>query len=220
MEAGQTSFDLLAHFDHPKTAHLPDFEWVDEVISNQPPASVLDRVAPPRPISESPVELPTRPTRGIGWVLQWAAALAVLAFAASVLIEFAYLFAAERQLALAARAGALEATLPRATYQSVTAAVERRLTRYPRLAGRLQLTLLQNGSLVRPHFRQNDGDRFSITLTVPNSAVEPDWLHTIMFWRSESKVQSDAERQMPGRKLALGGDIARFGAGGLDSPKQ
>ena len=113
------------------------------------------------------IEVPRDTRRGIGWVLAWAGALAVLAIAAGVLTEFAYVLAAERTLSVAARAGAMEATLPRATYQSVTAAVDRRLNQYPLLAKQLQLSLLQNGTLVQSQFRQHDGDRFAITLSGP-----------------------------------------------------
>ena len=53
----------------------------------------------------------------------------------------------------------MEATLPRATYQSITAAVERRLASYPQLSGQLQLSVLQNGRPVGTQFRAGDGDR-------------------------------------------------------------
>ncbi len=105
--------------------------------------------------------------RGVRWVLQWAVALAVLTVATSVLVEFAYLLAAEQALNLAARTGATEATLPRATYRSVVAAVERRLASYPRMSGQLRLSVLQNGRPVGTGFRAGDGDRLLITLTAP-----------------------------------------------------
>ncbi len=172
MEPGQTSFELLAHFDAATSGDSP--------------------------------EIPARiPTRGIRWVFQWAAALAVLTIAGSSLTEFAYLLAAEHKLAIAARAGVLEATLPRTSYDSVTSAVERRLSVYPYLARQLQLTLLQNGSPVPRQIRQNDGDRFSIRLAIPAGAIMPDWLRAVMFWRTDSQIEVHAERQVPGRKLAF-----------------
>jgi hypothetical protein len=97
----------------------------------------------------------------------------------------------------------MEATLPRATYQSVTAAVDRRLNQYPLLAKQLHLSLLQNGTLVQTQLRQHEGDRFAITLSGPSSSVVPDWLRTLMFWRGESEIRADAEQQLPGRKLAF-----------------
>ena len=63
----------------------------------------------------------------------------------------------------------MEATLPRATYQSVTAAVDRRLNQYPMLATQMHLSLLQNGALVQSQFRQHDGDRFAVMLSGPSS---------------------------------------------------
>src|SRR6186997_2751598 len=68
-----------------------------------------------------------RPTRNIAWTLRWAAALATIAVATSQLIAFAYQLSTEHTLAAAARAGALEATLPRASVRTVTETVARRL---------------------------------------------------------------------------------------------
>lgn len=195
MDSGQTSFELLAHFDRPKTVDRTDVDWmtgVESAAADGAPAALRATVGRPQP---------PLPSRGVGWVLQWAAALAVLAFTASILTEFAYLAAAEHALALAARAGALEATLPGATYQSVAASVERRLTNYPLLTSRLRLSLQQNGLAVGPQFRLTDGDRLYIALSAPTSAVVPDWLRTMMVWREASQIRVHAERQMPGRKL-------------------
>lgn len=172
MEQGQTSIELLAHFDRPTNAVWPD-------------------------------AVPRIPIRGIRWVLQWAAALAVLTIAGSSFTEFAYLLAAEHKLALAARAGVLEATLPRASYESVTSAIERRLSNYPRLPQQLQLTLLQNNSPAPRQIRRHDGDQFSIRLAVPAAAIVPDWLRAVFFWRTDSRIEAHAERHIPGRKLAF-----------------
>jgi hypothetical protein len=102
---------------------------------------------------------------------------------------------------MAARTGATEATLPRATYQSVAAAVERRLAGYPQLGGQLQLNLLQNGRPVGRQFRAGDGDRVSITLSAPTSSVVPGWLSKISLWRGDAPLNAHAEREVPGRKL-------------------
>src|SRR3954465_13357830 len=126
MDSGQTSNDLLAHFDRPKTLEMPDFEWVDEVIPLGPTASATVGVPTPNPAIERFIEVPRDTRRGVCWVLAWIGALAVIAVAAGALTEFSYMLAAEHALLVAARAGAMEATLPRATYQSVTAAVDRR----------------------------------------------------------------------------------------------
>jgi hypothetical protein len=211
MDPRQTSFDLLAHFDRPKTVESPDFEW-DETPCAEAVETARDTELRLQTFNEELRELRPATKRGVVWLLTWAAAVAVLAFSSSVLAEFAYMLTAEHKLALAARTGVLEATLPRATFESVTATTMRRLTAYPLLTKQLQLTLMQNGSPVQHQFRQADGDHFSITLSAPISAVVPAWVRTIMPWRSESSIQAHAERQIPGRKPA-------FGAGLLTPPK-
>jgi hypothetical protein len=203
MDNGQTSHDLLGHFDQPKTLELPDFEWVDDVIPFAPAVEASSGVSTPDPAPERFIEVPRDTRRGVCWVLAWAGALAVLAIATGVLTQFAYVVADERALLIAARAGAMEATLPRATYQSVTAAVDRRLSQYPSLASQLHLSLFQNGTPVQSYFRQRDGDRFAITLSVPGDSAVPGWVRNLAFWRSNgSLLQAHAEQVIPGRKLA------------------
>jgi hypothetical protein len=204
MESGRTFDDLLRHFDRPKTLDLPDFEWVDEVIPFDSEARANQFARPFDCAIEQFIEVPRDRRRGVWWVLAWAGAVAVLAIAAGVLIEFAYVLAAERTLSAAARVGAMEATLPRATYRSVTTAVVRRLKQYPSLAKQLHLSLLQNGTIVQSQFRQRDGDSFIVMVSGPSSAVVPRWLRSMLFWQRESAVQARAEQQLPGRKLAYG----------------
>jgi hypothetical protein len=143
------------------------------------------------------------PIRGVTWVLRWAVALVVLVLASSVLIEFGYCLAAEHKLARAARAGALEATLPRASYQSVTQSVQRRLTSYALPTGRWRLNLAQNGAPVRGQIDPADGDRLSVTLAMPTSAVMPRWLRTAIFWRGESQITIRADRRLPSQELRM-----------------
>jgi hypothetical protein len=202
MDSRHTSDELLGHFDQPKTLEMPDFEWVDEVIQLAPAADASNSAPSADPAPARFIEIPQDTRRGVCWVLAWAGALAVITVAMSVIAEFAYVLAAERTLLVAVRAGAMEATLPRATYQSVTAAVDRRLSQYPSLAAQVQLSLLQNGTLVQSQFRQHDGDRFVIMLSGPSSAAVPAWLSTLICWRGDSAIRAQAEQQMPGRKLA------------------
>jgi hypothetical protein len=135
-------------------------------------------------------------------VLRWAAALAVLYFSACVLAEFAYCLAAEHALSRAARAGAFEATLPRATCQSVRAAAARRLTSYQHIAGRLQLVIRQNAAPLRTKLQPQPGDRISVSIATSERAVTPRWLQALKFWSSGQHILVTAERQMPGRALA------------------
>lgn len=138
----------------------------------------------------------------MSWVLRWYAALATLFVAASILAQFGYCLAAERILARAARAGALEATLPRATLQSVAQSVERRLEVYPQLTDRLRFSLQQNGAPIRGLIQARDGDRLAVTLAVPMREVLPGWLRVVCFWRADARIEARAERQRPGRRLA------------------
>ena len=116
-----------------------------------------------------PTAVRVLPTLGVGWVLKWAVALAVLFVAASILTEFGCCLAAEHALSRAARAGALEATLPRATYETVVESVSRRLTGYSLSRGELRLHVLQNGAPVRGRFEVSPGDEFAVTVSLPTS---------------------------------------------------
>ncbi len=156
-------------------------------------STTLDGVAPARRAG----------TRGVGWVLQWYAALVTLLVAASILAELGYLLRAERTLARAARAGALEATLPRATAQSVAQVVQRRLAGYPpHVADRVRFSLHQNGAPLRGVVQARQGDRLSVSLALPAREVLPRWLRPICFWHAGSQIAVRAEQQIPGRNLA------------------
>lgn len=173
MDCDHTSFDLLAHFDSSE--------------DSEPHVGIA--------------VVARRHIRDARWVLKWAAALATLGVAAATLLEFGCLMAAERALYVAARAGAMEATLPRATYQSVQAAVERHLSGYSRMHGQVQLTLLRDGQTVGKQLRADDGARFSIVVQAPASTAVPAWLTKLTPWRSNQPLLARAERSVPGRQL-------------------
>jgi hypothetical protein len=139
--------------------------------------------------------------RGISWVLRWAAAIAVLWFAGCVLVEFAYCLAAEHALTGAARAGALEATLPRANFQSVRQTVKRRLAIHAAWEERLTLSVHRNGTAIGGAIQAADGDRLAITLTVPIRAMVPQWLNAFSLRTSASQIEVRAEREVPRRML-------------------
>jgi hypothetical protein len=142
--------------------------------------------------------------RGVVWVLRWCATFAVLFFSACTLMEFAYCLAAERTLVRAARAGALEATLPRATSRTVAETIERRLTAYRGIAAQMQLVFEQNDLPLGRRFGPQPGDRLSVSLMVPVRSVLPRWLQCVNFWRDAAYIRVRAERQMPGRVLDVG----------------
>jgi hypothetical protein len=222
MTADRTSHELLAHFDRPKVAVLDDFEWVEECAPNECGIAVerapaerwrvgrqeRPRLQPPNENDEDQEEVLTHPTRGVGWVLCWAGAIAVLACATSVLTQFAFTVAAENALNAAARAAAVEATLPRATYQTIWETVERRLASYPDLAQQLQFSLLQNGTPAGGRFRAAAGDRITVELSAPTFSALPDWLRRISFRQEQAPIHGRAERDVPGRKL----HVARMSA--------
>ncbi len=170
MDRDHTSYELLAHF---------------EAGENAEPNTAVESIA-------------RRHIRDVRWVLKWAVAIAILVVAAATLLEFGCLMAAERTLNFAARAGAMEATLPRATYRSVQAAVERRLSGYSQMHGQVQLTLLRDGQAVGQQLQAGDGVRFSIVVKAPASAALPAWLAKLT---PEQPLLARAERTVPGRQL-------------------
>jgi hypothetical protein len=216
MDFDQASLDFLEHFDQPKTADddPPDpvagfvcdeqgrIKFPEQSRTDSPGVSRLERSEPP--LNWDLIDaLPDRPTytRGIGWVLLWSGALAVLVVAASMLAQVGYLITAEHSLNIAVRAAAMEATLPRSNYQSIVATVNRRLENRPQLAGHLTLTVLQNGFPVLDKFQAHEGDEFSIALSAPSSYAIPDWLEKISVWRSPQNVNAEATCRLPSRKL-------------------
>ncbi|HEX2476204.1 MAG TPA: hypothetical protein VHK01_15745 [Lacipirellulaceae bacterium] len=138
--------------------------------------------------------------RGVAWVLRWAVAIVVLCFTGCVLAEFAYSLAAELTLARAARAGALEATLPQATYRSVGETVRRRLAERASWAGQLKLAVQRNGAAVGGAMRAAGGDQMTVTLAVPLRTVLPRWLCAFSF-RTASQIEVRAVRNVPGEEL-------------------
>jgi hypothetical protein len=210
MDADRISLELLDHFDRPKL--LSPLESVRQ-LRRQPPA--LPRVSegagsfvllgPPAEPGAGVFSAigfsRLSPSRDVRWILKWAAAIAVVTVSASQLVAFAYVCVADRALNLAARAGAAESILPRATYQSIYAAVERRLADYPRLGSRLQMTVLQNGRPVGQRFRAREDDRISITISASASAMMPGWLTTVPQWRGDLLLTARADRTMRGHRL-------------------
>ena len=111
--------------------------------------------------------------------------------------------AAEQALGRAARAGVLEATLPRATQQTIVETIERRLTGYALPSGALRIAVEQNGLPVLRAFQIAGDDRISITLSVDTETVLPAWLRAATVWRGESQIKARAERRIPGRQLKI-----------------
>lgn len=174
MDANQSSLQLLSHFDESTTPTVEEFDTT----------------------------LRTQPTRGILWVLKWTVAIAVLFYSTTVLAEFGYSLGAERLLAHVARAGVVEATLPRATLSTVAQSVERRLAGHVISPSDVKLMLLNNGKWVSRKLQPRGGDRLTVNLSMPAQALMPEWLRALTSWRSNATIHARAERTMPGRQLS------------------
>jgi hypothetical protein len=142
-----------------------------------------------------------RPIRGVTWVLRWAAALVVLIFSCGVLTEFAYCLVAEHTVARASRAGALEAALPRATTKSIAQSVTQRLAGYPSASGKTRLIIRHNGKPILGRLKVQPGDRISVHVEVPSTAVLPRWIHRLKFWHGNPPIEASAERKIPDRMI-------------------
>jgi hypothetical protein len=132
----------------------------------------------------------------------WAAALTMLAFTASILTEFAYVVGARSVLDRAARAAALEAAMPRATYQTVAATVDRRLAGYPAIAAAVQLRIEINGFSARGPLQVQGGDTIGVVLSVTSTEVIPSWIERLPFRRCTSDLRATSQRTVPSRRLA------------------
>jgi hypothetical protein len=152
--------------------------------------------------SPQPGESPCVPSaRGILWVLKWAAALAVLFYAGCVLVRLGHSLSAERALLHAARAGALEATLPRATHETIVRTVERRLASHSILSTNLQVDIRRNGAPLARVFRLLDDDRVTVTVAIPTESVLPRWLRALHVRDSGARLEATADRQAPGKRV-------------------
>lgn len=158
------------------------------------------------PVGESDQALdsyarPGGATRGIAWVLRWAAAGGVLCFSTAVLAEYTFCLAAELTLLRAARAGALEATLPRATQRTVAETVARRLAGFPHANGHWRLALWQNDEPILGRLAPHPGDRLTVSISIPRRGVLPGWLSALKCWGGQERLEARAVRHIPARRL-------------------
>ena len=146
---------------------------------------------------ECPFEVPAKnlPVRGVGWVLQWAATLAVLYVSAVILTAFAYQLAAEQALARAAAAGLREAALPRATSRSVDAVVRHQLASHFALDRATTISLERNGSPVKGVVGPRPGDQLSIALSAPSGAALPRLLGALVPWQEHAAIATRVEQR-------------------------
>jgi hypothetical protein len=200
MRSRPTSDDLLAHFDRPKFLICPDFEWDEAAIG--PPgferrvhATYDDDTTKSVTTDDAFVEVP-RHVRDARWVLKWAAALAVFATTARVMFEFASDVSTEQALKQAAQAGLTEATLPRASRQSVAATVDRRLSAESIDPRNVNLILLENDIPITGRIHPLEGDRISVVLSASIGSTS-SWFKK--NGRAPLTVRTD--REVPGSHL-------------------
>ncbi len=111
----------------------------------------------------------------------WAAAGSLLIFVAILLLQFGLLLANQRKLSRAAQRAATEATLPRATPESVAQAARRALRGNPRLAAAIQTMTHVNGSLQHAaiELQVEPGDALTVHVAASATAAVPDWLRCV-----------------------------------------
>ena len=195
MRSGQSSDNLLSHFDRPRVVTSPDFDW-DEAAIGPSSFECPSLSSAPLPEPREDITEVAMPVRDIGWVVKWAAAIAVFVTAGRYLVEFAGTIATEHALHQAAQAGVVEATLPRASRQSVLDTVERRLAKTSIDARQLNLTLLENDIPITGRIHPTQGDRISVVLSAD---VGSAWSWFNKNGRAPLTVRS--EREVPGRRL-------------------
>jgi hypothetical protein len=142
------------------------------------------------------------PSIGVSIVLKWAAAATVLFLAACVVLKLAYCIAAEQALTRAARAAAFEATLPRATRESIVATIENRLLSNSIATNGLKIHIQHNNRPIGRVVRLAEDDEVSVAVSVPADAILPTWLNATPLWRGGALIEARAERSIPNRYLS------------------
>jgi len=196
--------DVFSLSDDFRTVHLPDVEPVS-LVSEDGGDQNAGQSRHPHP-SPLPKGEGIR-TRGVAWVVRWVAVMGMLAWAAAQVVAFGYQLAAEQTLARAARAGALEATLPRATAASIADVIWTRLDDWAIPRREMQITLTQNGTPLHQQFHPRPGDRVAVTLRVASVSVLPAWLRNVSIAASGRHITAHAVRELPGRSLPLTADL-------------
>jgi hypothetical protein len=135
-----------------------------------------------------------RPVRGVSWVLTWAAAVAVLCWAAIILLSFGYQLAAEQALSRAVTAGLHEAAQDRATRHTVEQTVLRRLNERGYPTQQATVMLLRGGTPISGAVRSAPNDQLSASISIPNDALLPSWLVRIGVSR-DSAIAVTSARQ-------------------------
>src|SRR5450631_453261 len=137
-------------------------------------------------------ELREHRIRGIGWVLKWAAAIAVLGATIVILLNFGYRLAAERTLEQAAMSGLRVSGLPHATSVSIGDSIRSILGCNLYQAANIRLRI------ARPPLNGNMSDRFgaglTISISMPASAALPAWLEMLSPWNESAEITVQATK--------------------------
>lgn len=126
------------------------------------------------------------PRRGVTWVLAWAASFAMVAAALVIMLRFAALVQAEAALAEAARAGVVEAGLPKATHRTVCRVTTEQLVRKGWPDAELVVVLTKNDRPFSGLCRAQPEDRFAVTVVMPAREALPRWLRLLGSWPADN----------------------------------
>ena len=138
----------------------------------------------------------TNQVRNVPWVLCRAAFFLMILAAAIHTWQLVWLLAAKQQLTAAAEAAACEATLPEASRTSVARVAVGRLRRAGIVtSGRAVRVELNHRSASR-QFGTRLGDCFSVSITVPTTAMLPAPLGRWSQLFGPRRLQTRAERTL------------------------
>ena len=131
------------------------------------------------PIERCPTERRPLERRLLTNLCEMLVAVPILAITGLGLVQFIWLLAAGEALGQAAEAGAQEAVLPKATFQSVSDAVRRRLDPWGSAGGARQILVQVGGRAAYGVLQPRSGDEIVVTVCVASHAAVPDLLGSL-----------------------------------------
>ncbi len=130
-------------------------------------------------------------------VLLNAIGLTVLCVVLLAVVQFALLYHGAIVLERAATAGAREAALPKASYQSVAAVIQQRLVDQRWGKHLAPPTVLINGRPTVSRYQVTSGDRIDVKLRVDMLAMTADLLRPIGLSCADQQLEAVAHRRVP-----------------------
>ena len=124
-------------------------------------------------------------------------AVPILAITGLGLVQFFWLLAAGEVLGQAAKAGAQEAVLPKATFQSVSDAVRRRLEPWAFAGNSRQIVVQVGGRAAYGVLQPRSGDEVVVTVSIASHAAVPDLLGSLGLPLYHEKIHSRRALRVP-----------------------